>query len=104
RNWVYGRDPLTPLAFEAPLAAVRRQIDSNPAYFQDMIGEYLLDNPHRVTVILTPDPALNAAHAAEEEARLAAARAAMDKATVEAIVANTRALKLRQETADAPEA
>lgn len=103
RSWVYGRDPLEPLAFEAPLAAVRAQIDNNPTYFQDLIGKYLLDNSHRVTLTLTPDPDLNAVQAAEEEARLTAARAAMDKAALEAIVENTRDLKRRQEMVDTPE-
>ena len=103
RSWVYGRDPLEPLAFEAPLAAVRTQIDTNPTYFQDLIGKYLLDNSHRVTLTLTPDPDLNAVRAAEEEARLAAARAAMDQAALEEIVANTRELKRRQEMVDTPE-
>lgn len=103
RNWVYGRDPLTPLAFEAPLAAVRQQIDSNPTYFQDLIRSYLLENPHRVTVVLTPDPEYNATRAAEEQARLDQARANMDQAALEAIVANTLELKRRQEMTDLPE-
>lgn len=103
RNWLYDRDPLAPLAFEAPLAAVRRQIDTNPTYFQDLIGKHLLENPHRVTVVLTPDPEYNAKHAAEEQARLDQARAKMDSAALEEIVANTQELKRRQEMPDLPE-
>ena len=103
RNWLYGRDPLAPLAFEAPLAAVRKQIDNNPTYFQGLIRQYLLENDHRVTVVLTPDPEFNAVRAAEEQARLDAARAKMDQAALEAIVANTQELKRRQEMVDTPE-
>jgi Zn-dependent M16 (insulinase) family peptidase len=103
RNWVYGRDPLAPLAFEAPLAAVRRQIDTNPQYFQNLIREHLLENSHRVTVVLTPDAELNAKRAAEEEAKLAAARAAMNASALQKIIANTRELKRRQEMIDSPE-
>lgn len=103
RNWVYGRDPLEAIAFEAALAAVRRQIDTNPTYFQDLIREHLLENPHRVTLVLTPDPELNAKLAAEEEERLAAVRAKLDKAALEKIVENTLELKRRQETPDSPE-
>lgn len=103
RNWVYGRDPLEAIAFEAALAAVRRQIDTNPTYFQDLIREHLLENSHRVTLVLTPDPELNAKLAAEEEERLAAVRAKLDKAALEKIVENTLELKRRQETPDSPE-
>ena len=103
RNWVYHRDPLTAIAFEAPLAAVREQIDHNPDYFQSLIREHLLKNDHRVTLVLTPDPELNATRAAEEEARLQSARAQMDKAALEKIVANTLELKRRQELVDTPE-
>jgi presequence protease len=103
RNWLYGRDPLAPLAFEAPLAAVREQIDSNPTYFQDLIREYLLENPHRVTLVLTPDAEYNEMRAAEEQASLDQARANMDKAALEAVVANTLELKRRQEMPDLPE-
>ncbi len=103
RNWIYGRDPLTPLAFEAPLAAVRQQIDTNPTYFQDLIREHLLQNTHRVTLVMTPDAEYNDKHAAEEQARLDEARANMDHAALEAIVANTLELKRRQELTDTPE-
>jgi hypothetical protein len=103
RNWVYGRDPLTPLVFEAPLAAVRHEIDHNPIYFQRLIRTHLLENTHRVTLVLTPDPELNAMRAAEEEARLAQARITLDSAALEKIVANTLELKRRQEQVDPPE-
>jgi Zn-dependent M16 (insulinase) family peptidase len=103
RNWIYHRDPLAPLAFEAPLAAVRQQIDTNPTYFQQLIRDYLLENTHRVTVVLTPDSELNATQAAEEQARLDQARANMDAAALAAVVANTAELKQRQESVDTPE-
>jgi len=102
-SWVYDRDPVEPLAFEAPLAAVRRHIDSNPTYFQSLIQEYLLDNTHRVTLVLTPDAALNATRAAEEESRLQEARAKMDAVTLKQVISNTLELKRRQEAVDTPE-
>lgn len=103
RNWLYGRDPLAPLAFEGPLAAVRHSLDTDPHYLQSLIRTYLLENTHRVTVVLSPDPEYNAARAAEEQARLDAASAALDQASRGRIVANTLELKQRQEAQDTPE-
>lgn len=102
--WLYHGDPLAPLRFEAPLAAVRQALDSDPAYFQAMIRAYLLENPHRTTVVLTPDPELGQVMEAEEAARLARIQAQLDESQIQEIIENTRALRLRQETPDTPEA
>ncbi len=103
RTWLYDGDPLAPLAFEAPLAAVRKTLDTDPNYLTGMIRRYLLDNPHRTTLHLVPDPAYNQTRDAEEQARLTQARAAMQPANLAAIVANTAELKRLQEATDTPE-
>ena len=102
-TWLYDQDPLAPLAFEAPLAAVKQRLADDPAYLQALIRTYLLDNPHRTTVVLEPDPDYNRRLEDEERARLDAARALMDEAELQAIVDNTATLKRLQETPDAPE-
>ncbi len=103
RSWIYDGDPVAPLAFEGPLAAVRRALDSDPDYLQRFIREHLLHNAHRVTVVLEPDPEHNRRLEAAEQARLDAARQRMNAADLAAIVANTAELKRLQETPDAPE-
>jgi Zn-dependent M16 (insulinase) family peptidase len=102
--WLHGRDPLAPLAFEAPLARIKARVAAGEPYFEDLIRRYLLANTHRTTAVVSPDPALAQEEAEEEEERLAKARARMDGAEVEAVVEETRALKLAQETHDTPEA
>ena len=102
-TWLYDQDPLAPLAFEAPLAAVKQRLADDPAYLQSLIRTYLLDNPHRTTVVMEPDSDYNRRLEDEERARLDAARALMDKAELQAIVDNTATLKRLQETPDAPE-
>lgn len=103
RVWLYGGDPFAALAFEAPLAAVREALDSDPDYMQRMIRTYLLENPHRTTVILTPDADYNRRWEEAEQARLAAARAELDPAALQAIIDNAAELKRRQEAPDPPE-
>jgi len=102
-TWLYGGDPLQSIRFEAPLAWLKRELASNPTLLQDLIRTWLIDNPHRVTVILEPDTARNQEMEAEEQGRLRAARSAMTPEQIAATIANTQALKERQNTPDTPE-
>lgn len=102
-TWVYGGDPLAPLKYEAPLAAVKANMAAEPDYWQSLIRTYLLDNPHRVTVILEPDAELNRRLEQEERRRLDQARAAMDDTQVQAVIENARQLSERQNTPETPE-
>lgn len=102
-TWLHGGDPLAPLAYEAPLAAVKGRLAAEPDYLQSLIRIYLLDNSHRATVILEPDAELNQRLEREERERLDRARAAMDDDQVQAVVEETRSLKERQSIPDTPE-
>lgn len=102
-TWLYGHDPLAPLAYEQPLAAVTSKLAADPAYLQAMIREHLTDNNHRTTVILEPDPSLNQRLEAAERQRLDEARARMGETEVQEVIDNTLTLKERQNTPDPPE-
>lgn len=101
-TWIYGGDPWWPLAFAAPLESVKAEAQAGP-YFEGMIRRLLLDNPHRTTLTLRPDPTLIEANEAAEGARLDAARAAFGPGKTDEVVARTQALKERQETPDPPQ-
>lgn len=103
-TWLYNRDPLMPLAYEAPLAAVKANLAADGTYLQGLIKRYLLDNPHCSTVILRPDPEHNQRLAAAEEQRLAAVGATFTAAQREEILEQETELKRRQEAIDPPEA
>lgn len=103
-TWNYGGDPLAMIAYEAPLQAVKERLDQDPGYLQDLIRTYFLQNLHRSTVRLDPDPNLSGKLAQEEKDRLAKAKARMDQVELEAIIDNTKELKRRQEAPDSPEA
>ncbi len=102
-TWLHDRDPLAPLAFEAPLAAVKETLAADPAYLSRLIRHHLLDNPHRVAVVLEPDAELARRQSEAEAQRLAAARAAMSAEEAAAVMAQAADLKRRQETPDPPE-
>lgn len=102
-SWVYGKDPIAPLAFEAPLQAVKARIAGNPSYLTGLVKNHLVDNPHRTTVVLTPNERLAEERAAKERARLDSDRAAMDEERIRTILQDAATLKERQETPDTPE-
>ena len=102
-TWLHGHDPIAPLAFEQPLQAIKRRLQSGERYFEQMIAALLLENPHRTTIILRPDAEIGARRQAEEDARLAQIKAAMTPADIDAAIAQTKRLKAWQETPDSPE-
>jgi Zn-dependent M16 (insulinase) family peptidase len=70
-TWLHGGDPLERVCFEAPLAAVKERLDRGERVFEAAIASFFLENPHRLTLVLTPDPGLGPRTEAEEAAELA---------------------------------
>ena len=103
-GWLYGGDPLAPLRFEEPLARIKAKLAQGLPLFENLIQTLLLDNPHRVTVILEPDPSLAARQEEEERAELAAKAEAMTPAQRAEVTAQTQNLLRLQAEPDAPEA
>jgi presequence protease len=103
-TWLYDRDPLAPLMFEAPLNAIKDRVAQGDGYFEGLIRTCLLENPHRATVLLKPDSELGKRREQVEKERLEKARASMSEADLQAVIAETQELKRRQETPDSPEA
>ncbi|SFZ83719.1 pre-sequence protease. Metallo peptidase. MEROPS family M16C [Devosia enhydra] len=104
RSWLYEQDPLSPLAFEKPLADLKARLAAGERVFEDLIARHIVNNSHRSTVLLKADTGQAAREAAEERARLDAARARMDAAAAQEVAEITRNLKALQEAEDAPEA
>ena len=103
-TWLHEGDPIEPLAFDGPLAEIKAQLKQDPHTFEKLIQAHLIDNPHRVTVILEPDAELSQRRAAAEAERLAQVRQQMSPDEVKTVVADTHELKRRQEAPDSPEA
>jgi Zn-dependent M16 (insulinase) family peptidase len=102
--WLYGKDPLAPLAFEAPLNAIKARLATGEPLLEHLIEEYLVSNPHRTTVTLSPDADLAEKRAAAERERLDQARAGMSDEQINEVIEISQELKKRQETPDTPEA
>ncbi|XOV88628.1 MAG: insulinase family protein [Pseudomonadota bacterium] len=96
---VHPGDPISLLDLDPVLARLREQI-REPGFFERLVSELLLDNPHRVTLTLEPDPAFAEQLDAAERNRLNAERARMTQADVDRVVARAAALAARQEAPD----
>jgi Zn-dependent M16 (insulinase) family peptidase len=104
QSWLHGRDPLAPLAFDRPLAAIKAKVAGGERYFEGLLKRHLIDNRHRTVLVLEPDPDLAEREAGEERARLEAARARMTVRDLEAVVEGAQTLKRMQQQPDPPEA
>lgn len=102
-TWLYDRDPLAPLRFERPLASIRARLDGGERLFENLIRETLLENTHRMRLLLRPDPEQAEREAAAERARLDAYQATLSDADLDRLVAETEALRRMQEEPDRPE-
>jgi hypothetical protein len=102
--WLYDNDPLAPLAFEAPLNEIKRRIASGERYFETLIQKYFLDNLHRTTLVLQPEPGKNQRDEQAEKERLASVRQSMSPDEILKIAEEAQRLKELQETPDSPEA
>ena len=102
-TWLHGGDPLAPLRYEAPLKAIKDKLSSGQKLFETLIGDDLLNNPHRVKVILQPDATLRERENAQERARLDEVFRSLNVDELNRIVDNTHLLRHMQETPDSPE-
>ncbi len=73
-TWIYEEEPTLFLKMGTVLSAIRQRWEQNPCIFNELIREKFLDNPHRLTVVLSPDPDMLARLHVREEARLQAIR------------------------------
>ncbi|MBF0460998.1 MAG: insulinase family protein [Magnetococcales bacterium] len=96
---LHGGDPIAALDLDALLDQLREEI-KDPAFIKNLARTWLLDNPHRVRLVMTPDPHLNARRAEEEASRLAAYKASLDSTALQAIVTATDQLQQHQEKED----
>ncbi|MDO9087104.1 MAG: insulinase family protein [Anaerolineaceae bacterium] len=102
--WIYDRDPIAPLAFQKSFDSIKTSVNNGSFKFVELIEKYLVENQHRVTVILTPDSSIGVQRIEKEKNRLKESHSAFSKEQMEKILQETEDLKRRQETPDTPEA
>ncbi len=88
-------DPIALLDMDAALKNLHEKIHQ-PDFIQSLVKKWLLDNNHRVRLIMKPDTQLNARVQAAEVARLAQIKSELTAADKQNIIARSHALQARQ--------
>jgi Zn-dependent M16 (insulinase) family peptidase len=101
--WLHDEGAIAPLSFEGPLEIIKEDAAPGSGYFESLILGGLLDNKHRVTILIEPDSEMSERLDHEEKARIDKERAAMSEQQIEKIIEETHALRKIQETPDTPE-
>ncbi|KAH0728580.1 hypothetical protein KY290_003201 [Solanum tuberosum] len=105
-KWVYDMDPFEPLKYQKPLETLKARIakEGSKAVFAPLMDQYILRNPHRVTVEMQPDPEKASREEQIEKETLDKVKASMTQEDLAELARATHELRLKQETPDPPEA
>lgn len=101
KRWLHGLTPYASFDREAILEQIARGRTEN--YYEELIKTYLLDNPHRSLVILSPKEGMEAEAQEKEKQALAALKASMSAEKLEEVCRKTAALKAYQEAPERKE-
>ncbi len=102
--WIYDNGTDTFLKIGENLASIRKKWEENPAIFNEMIRERLIDNPHRLMSVLSPDQQLQAKLDAALEKRTKAIRAELTEAEVKKIAVDAAELERMNGQPNPPDA
>ena len=102
KTWLYDGAPADYLRYEDVLAELKEGLENG--YFEQVIRESFLENPHEALVTLAPSRTLGQERAAAQEAILAEKKAAMSADEIAKVMDDCAALKAAQEAPDTEEA
>jgi len=101
--WPFGQDPLTFLTQREDLDACRQRWLSDPAMFNRLITERILDNAHRSTVVLSPSRTLQDENDRAFAQKMAERRARFSTAEIHKIARDAAELQASQGIPNTPE-
>ena len=94
--WIHNDDPVSPLHFQEDLDKIRTAFRQGP-FFENLIRDYLLNNPHRVSLLLKPDPDQERREKEETDNYLTQLRRGLSDKQAQDIVVQTENLQKFQE-------
>jgi Zn-dependent M16 (insulinase) family peptidase len=104
RSWIHGGKPWDSLLFGNAFAELKRRLEADSRYFERLIQQYLIDNPHRALICIDPQPGFQEERDAALAAELAKKEAALTGEERQSLVNKAAELETIQSAKDSPEA
>ena len=102
-SWIYGADPLRFLRLGTHLAECRERWRQEPGLFARLLRERLIDNPHRLNVVMSPDRSMQGELDQRLHSRVERIENAMTEAQVAAAAAAAAELEQLNSTPNTAE-
>jgi Zn-dependent M16 (insulinase) family peptidase len=98
-SWLHGGSSESVLKFDKDLEKIRKEVADN-GFFEKQIKRYLLDNPHRALIVLSPDTAMEVKETERVLTELDEIKNALDEEALVNIREDAEALVVLQETTE----
>jgi Zn-dependent M16 (insulinase) family peptidase len=102
--WLHGADPLTFLHAERYIQELKEKFTANPRLFGDLIRRKLLQNTHRLLLVVTPDREIQQRQDAEFAQRMEKLKNSFAAPKLEEIRKNQEELEALMNAPNSPEA
>ncbi len=103
-SWIYDGNPIEALQFNVPLDELKNDIKRGDKVFEKLLRSAILENTHRVTVEMKPNPNLESEEEIAVTQCLVDVKSKMSKEDINNVIKSTKALKDAQIAEDSPEA
>ncbi len=100
-SWLYDGDPMMHLQYQETFDYLKKAVQEG--YFEQLIKDYLLDNPFEAVLVVSPEKNLTAKEDEKLAKRLAEYMASLTSEQIAGLIGDTEALKAYQETPSTPE-
>lgn len=99
---IHRGDAAAALNIDPVLSQLRESIQ-DPHFIKSLVKRLLINNQHRVTLVMSPDTKLSQARIEQEQQKLAAIKSTLSDEEKQSIIETAAALKERQAVEDDPE-
>jgi Zn-dependent M16 (insulinase) family peptidase len=103
RGWLHGMPPEETLMFKPHLSRIESLLEKNQGFLENYIRKYLLDNPHRSTVSVVPDPEVTDRDKIRLKEHIKSVERTLTADKKQELMANLKALKAFQEKKESKE-
>lgn len=87
-SWLYDGDPMTHLCYQETFDFLKKEVENG--YFEQLIRDYLLDNPFEAVIVVAPEKNLTAKEDEKLAKKLADYKVSLSEEELEALVTATR--------------